>query len=673
MFLSEDRWSVCSSFHIEMQSSVTLGRLLNGLERGDSFDHNKYTDDVGSSSKGPHTMDSRAVTLTTAAAALGAGVVVACYLVCRGPPPQHSATQQPLGTSPRPVLRTADDSRSQSPVHGAGDPFPVAADPLIVSMQRSRQLHALKLDLLSRVPLLRGAPVDVHELLATKMRHMHYTQGAVFCQEGDWGDTMFFVVTGDAELEKRNMTKRPLKVFTNGEFFGEMAAVLGMLRQGTVRAGTDCDVFVVDRASVLDAIALHPPLLEAFRIEVSRRLIVDSYTPEERLQPAVQAEIQARLTAEQALIADRKQKGGSSRTWRKTKRIGRGAMGEVWAGVDTASGEPLAIKIVHIGPDMQPRTVLALQQEADFLLQLHHPNIVQGIATEKTGESLVLVMELMPMGSLQSVIHEMGGRVPEAVAKSYSRQLLQGLAFLHERGVIHRDIKPANCLLSAAGVVKLADFGLARQHTTLATAHVCGTPAYLSPEAIRGHYSVKSDIWALAMSLLEMVTGRSPWSHLPVGSANNVASLLLAIATFAGDTYPVETDAALLSAPLVDLLNAALSRDPEQRPTAREMLSHVWFADQSSSSRPTTSSGSLLSSITTTPSQAAGDLSVAQQPSVPVSTHGGRNETVEFQDTLPPGPSASHTFETSSPALGLSEGREARNGKSLVTECSIDF
>jgi len=104
----------------------------------------------------------------------------------------------------------------------------------------------------------------------------------------------------------------------------------------------------------------------------------------------------------------------------------------------------------------------------------------------------------------------------------YMRQALQGLSFLHEKNVIHRDIKPANLLLSAQGVVKIADFGTSKlmdAQTMTGTMSMTGTPVFMAPEVVQGccrpNVGRKSDIWSIGCTALNLVTGELPYSNIP--------------------------------------------------------------------------------------------------------------------------------------------------------------
>merc|ERR1711964_665415 len=145
-----------------------------------------------------------------------------------------------------------------------------------------------------------------------------------------------------------------------------------------------------------------------------------------------------------------------------------------------------------------------------------------------TTEGFFLYMEYVTGGSLHSCIQDLG-TIPPNLARIYTKQMLEGLEFMHKNDVIHRDFKPANVLISVDGKVKLADFGTAFDlsmltHTIEQT--FCGTPAYIAPEVVRkSKHTTSTDIWSLGVTVFHMVTGKIPFT------ARDKYQLLLDIAS----------------------------------------------------------------------------------------------------------------------------------------------
>lgn len=117
-------------------------------------------------------------------------------------------------------------------------------------------------------------------------------------------------------------------------------------------------------------------------------------------------------------------------------------------------------------------------------------------------------------GSLHSICKEYG-KFPEGLVALYMSQVLQGLVFLHDQGVIHRDIKGANILTTTDGIVKLADFGVATTSAGLHESSVVGTPYWMAPEVIElSGATTASDIWSLGCTVIELLDGKPPYSKL---------------------------------------------------------------------------------------------------------------------------------------------------------------
>ncbi|KAF5739853.1 putative mitogen activated protein kinase kinase kinase 3 mapkkk3 mekk3 [Tripterygium wilfordii] len=178
--------------------------------------------------------------------------------------------------------------------------------------------------------------------------------------------------------------------------------------------------------------------------------------------------------------------------WRKGELIGCGASGHVYMGMNLDSGELLAVKQVLIPSNgaMKERTqdhIKGLEEEVKLLKNLSHPNIVRYLGTVREEESLNILLEFVPGGSISSLLGKFGP-FPEPVIRSYTEQLLQGLEYLHNNGIMHRDIKGANILVDNKGCIKLADFGASKQVVELATItgakSMKGTVYWMAPEVI---------------------------------------------------------------------------------------------------------------------------------------------------------------------------------------------
>lgn len=153
-------------------------------------------------------------------------------------------------------------------------------------------------------------------------------------------------------------------------------------------------------------------------------------------------------------------------------------------------------------------------QEIDLLKNLNHANIVKYHGFVKTTDNLYIILEYCENGSLHSICKNFG-KFPENLVSLYTSQVLQGLLFLHEQGVIHRDIKGANILTTKEGLVKLADFGVATKAQGLTEGSVVGTPYWMAPEVIElSGATTASDIWSLGCTVIELLDGKPPYHRL---------------------------------------------------------------------------------------------------------------------------------------------------------------
>jgi serine/threonine-protein kinase len=198
------------------------------------------------------------------------------------------------------------------------------------------------------------------------------------------------------------------------------------------------------------------------------------------------------------------------------EELGKGAMGTVYKAIDPLLERAIAIKTINVAADEQMAEYEArFYQEAKVAGRLNHPNIVTVYDVATSGDMPYLAMELLEGHELGRLLST---RQPLAVAHvlDIAAQVADGLAYAHERGVVHRDIKPANIMVSAEGLVKIADFGIARMRSAERggdNAAVLGSPRYMSPEQVlRKRAEQRSDIFSLGVVLYEMLAGAPPFA-----------------------------------------------------------------------------------------------------------------------------------------------------------------
>mmetsp|Transcript_24203 Transcript_24203/g.38023 ORF Transcript_24203/g.38023 Transcript_24203/m.38023 type:complete len:739 (+) Transcript_24203:74-2290(+) len=204
-------------------------------------------------------------------------------------------------------------------------------------------------------------------------------------------------------------------------------------------------------------------------------------------------------------------------------------------------------------------------REAKLLSSLSHPNVIRFYEDYIEDDMLHIVMEYAPFGTLKQSLLKMSGLVEEAQAQWLFTNIMQGLAFLHERKVVHRDLKSENIFIGEGHIPKLGDFGVAKRLSSAQpmAVSVVGTPLYLSPELVNGQpYDMKSDIWAAGVILYEICSqGRSPFV------AGNQGAVIKKI--LMGEYAPLST---IYSHGMKGVVSVCLQQNPNMRPTAEEVI-----------------------------------------------------------------------------------------------------
>ncbi|KAJ0818761.1 putative mitogen-activated protein kinase kinase kinase STE-STE11 family [Helianthus annuus] len=259
--------------------------------------------------------------------------------------------------------------------------------------------------------------------------------------------------------------------------------------------------------------------------------------------------------------------------WQKGKLLGRGTYGSVYEATNRETGSLCAMKVVDIIPDdpNSSECIRQLEQEIRVLRNLEHQNIVQYLGSEVVEDQFCIYLEYVHPGSINKYVREHCGAMTESVVRNFTRHILSGLVYLHSKKTVHRDIKGANLLVDPSGVVKLADFGLAKHLSPYMTdLSLKGSPHWMAPEVFQAvlrkdanpEHTYTMDIWSLGCTVIEMVTGKPPWSEFDgVQAMFNVLKR--------SPTIP-ET----LSSEGKDFLYRCLQRNPEKRPSAAFLLEH---------------------------------------------------------------------------------------------------
>jgi len=252
--------------------------------------------------------------------------------------------------------------------------------------------------------------------------------------------------------------------------------------------------------------------------------------------------------------------------------LGRGAMGVVYKAMDPVIGRTVAVKTIRLSEEgtglSRPELLTRFQTEARAAGLLTHPNIVVVFDAGEEDGLYYITMELVEGKSLQALLDD-GHGFPLPRTLRIMEQTCSALQFAHERNVIHRDIKPANLMLTADDTVKVTDFGTAKIlqfGTVQQTAHVMGTPSYMSPEQVKGRaVDGRSDIFSLGVMLYEMVTGEKPFP------GQNITTVIYKIVN--EDPVPPRQINPSIHPGISAVVMRALEKEPDQRyQSCREML-----------------------------------------------------------------------------------------------------
>lgn len=282
------------------------------------------------------------------------------------------------------------------------------------------------------------------------------------------------------------------------------------------------------------------------------------------LTPAQQVDQHAKVETQQVQRQNVHQQKRNQVQYQLKQVIGKGSYGIVYKAINKKTQQLVAIKEINYENDDELTDILS---EIDLLKNLNHINIVKYHGFIQKSHNLYIILEYCSHGSLKNLISR-GNGLAESKARSFVKQTLNGLNYLHEQGVIHRDIKAANLLLDSNNIVKLADFGVSTKVNTMAMAMtLAGSLNWMAPEIIgnRGA-STLSDIWSLGATVLELLTGNPPF--------HNLVDINI--------YYAIENDSFIppnfLSIEAQDFLLTCFQKNMYKRPTAVQLLKHKWLS-----------------------------------------------------------------------------------------------
>lgn len=264
--------------------------------------------------------------------------------------------------------------------------------------------------------------------------------------------------------------------------------------------------------------------------------------------------------------------------WIPGAPIGSGSYGCVFKALDKQTGRIFAVKkVADSGCEDDKRYRERLQDELNICKDLRHPNIVACLGFECTEQVLHIYLEYVPGGSMASMLNEFGP-LEEPLLRQSASGLLKGLDYLHTQNppIVHRDVKGANILVDLNFSIKLADFGCSKRSDVTKSFTTIGSIPWMAPEVIQQQdgYGRKADVWSVGCTLIEMATAEKPWGK---DAFENVMFALKHIAM--SQATPAIPESINQSGR--DLISLCLRRRPDERPSASDLISHMFFSPSS--------------------------------------------------------------------------------------------
>ncbi len=347
---------------------------------------------------------------------------------------------------------------------------------------------ASDLAFLLRSAALENIPPSALFHLINCMQRRTYHGGDHLYSQGEAGQSLFLIQEGICAIKvSKDGQTHHVSRLKRGEVCGELAILTGEVHSEYAVAETDMTVWAL-RQKAFDQVARLHPDLRIFLTEIlTQRLASWSYKIDRTV---------GKYTIKQP--------------------IGSGGWGIVYRGHHRALNMPVAVKMLKHDMAMEPLFLETFRSEARVIARLNHPNIVQVFDVDEIYRTIFIIMEYLEGEPLRATLERCGSlSVLETV--DYLQQILDGLKYAHEQGIVHRDVKPENIFLLPDGRIKILDFGLAAP-AGVKDLNLQGTVHYASPEQIEGEpEDARSDIYAVGIMAYEFLCGRRPYPEDDLG------------------------------------------------------------------------------------------------------------------------------------------------------------
>jgi len=285
----------------------------------------------------------------------------------------------------------------------------------------------------------------------------------------------------------------------------------------------------------------------------------------------------------------------------RIEELGAGNGGVVLKVRHKPTGLIIARKLIRL--EIKPAIRNQIMRELKVLHECNSPYIVGFYGAFYNDGEISICMEYMDGGSLDLILKK-AHKVPEDILGKITFSVLKGLAYLREKhSIIHRYVKPSNVLVNSRGEIRLCDFGVSGQLIDSMANSFVGTRSYMSPERLQGtHYSIRSDIWSIGLSLVELALGRypipclttedlidifvnpeknpvmlPPGAKAPPGATETKSMAIFELLDYIVNEEPPKLPSLYFSSDFCDFVNKCLKKNPNERSDLKELVAHPWI------------------------------------------------------------------------------------------------